>query len=120
MTAQTSTLDRFLSEISRLLRTQDGAELCSYLIIEPPYSNIYNALIVELRASYARSGSNNASNDALELKVHDSIPEARDGQDGATTWTAFIKFMSGYLGFLRDVDINNLYDTYGLLSELLG
>lgn len=116
----TPTLDRFVSEISRLLRTKNDAQLRDYLVIEPPYPDIYHTLIQELRSAYPVNKGNGSTDDALESKLSNALPEARDGVDGSATWSAFIKFMRGYLGFLRDVDTTNLLETYGFLSELLG
>ena len=110
------TLDRFLGEISRILRERNNTQLCEYLVIEPPFAETYNALIAELRNNY-RKGQN--QEDALETRCSNALPEAREGVDGSSSWTAFVKFMVHYLTFLRDVDVSNLLETYNLLSELL-
>ena len=109
----TPTLDQFLAEISTILRDQDGTKLNDFLIIEPPYSAIYDTLIEEIRQQYPKTNEN-----VLDSKITLALPEARDGLDGAS-WNAFIKFLVCYLAFLRDVDLSNLLHTYNLLSELV-
>ena len=44
-----------------------------------------------------------------------------DGNDDVevASWSAFSRFMVLYFGFLRDVDVSNLLETFGLLSEVL-
>ena len=110
----TSTLDKFLSEISNLLRSKNGLKLRDYLVIEPPFAQIYNQLITEIRSTYPKG-----QEDGLETKCSNALPEARDGVDGSASWTAFIKFMVQYFNFLREVDVSNLLETYNQLSELL-
>ncbi|KAK5140769.1 hypothetical protein LTR04_002855, partial [Oleoguttula sp. CCFEE 6159] len=109
----TATLDQFLGEIARIVRERNGAQLQDYLVIEPPYRELYNKMIVEIRQSFPKGRE-----DALEAKCSALLPEVRDGVDGAS-WTAFIKFIVQYFCFLKDVNIDNLLDTYNLLSELL-
>lgn len=109
----TSTLEQFISEISKILREKDALKLQDYLIIEPPYSNIYNAMIGELRHAFPKG-----TEDRLDAKCSSGLPEARNGEDDAP-WTAFVKFMVQYFCFLRDVNIENLLDTYNLLSDLV-
>lgn len=109
----TPTVDQFLGEISRLIRDGDGPQLQAYLVIEPPYGNLYHVMIRELRQSFSKGNE-----EALERKCSSSIPEAQGGGDVAS-WTAFTKFMVSYLVFLRDVDIQNLLQTYNLLNELV-
>lgn len=108
------TLNRFLGEISAILREQNGQRLQQYLVIEPPFAEIYNTLITEVRRTFPKD-----QEEALESRCNDLLPEARDGVDGSSSWTAFTKFMVAYFGFLRDVDVSNLLDTYNLLSDLL-
>lgn len=111
--ATTQTLDRFLSEISRLLRQKDGIQLQQYLIIEPPFSQQYQQIIQELRNAFPKSNE-----EALEQKCSNALPEAREGEDDAP-WTAFLKFVVQYFAFIRDVDTNSLLDTFTILSELV-
>jgi len=111
--AATNTLDRFLVEISKLLREKDAVRIQQYLIIEPPYSQQYQQIVQELRNAFPKG-----SEDTLEQKCSNALPEARDGEDDAP-WTAFLKFMMQYFVFLRDVDVANLLDTFTSLSELV-
>lgn len=110
----TATIDRFLGEISRIIREKNASQLREYLVIEPPYADIYNTLISELRRAHPKG-----QEDALDAKCSNALPGARDGVDGSSSWTAFVKFVVQYFCFLRDVDVSNLLETYNLLSELL-
>jgi len=113
MMTTSPTLDQFLAEISRILHERNALQLQDYLVIEPPYRDLYNAMITEIRHVFPKGSEGN-----LEAKCSAALPEARDGEDGQP-WTAFSKFMVQYLGFLRDVNIANLLDTYNLLTELV-
>jgi hypothetical protein len=96
----TPTLDQFLSEINRITLSKDSALLSTYLVIEPPYAPSYNTIISELRTTYPKSAE---SDTALEKKIV-RVVKVIDG---------------GNFGFLRDVDVGNLLETFGLLSEVL-
>jgi hypothetical protein len=116
-TMATPTLDQFLSEINRITLSKDSALLSTYLIIEPPYAPSYNTIINELRTSYPKGA---ASDTALEKKIV-KVVKVIDGGDDVeiASWSAFSRFMVLYFGFLRDVDVGNLLETFGLLSEVL-
>lgn len=109
----TPTCDRFLTEISRLLREKNAVQLQEYLIIEPPYSEQYQTIQREIRHAFPKG-----KEDSLLKKCTSALPEARNGEDDAT-WTAFINFMVQYFAFLRDVNVENLLETYDLLAELV-
>lgn len=109
----TPTLDQFVSEISSILHEKNGLQLQNYLVIEPPYQDLYNTMITEIRHVFPKG-----SEAALEVKCSAALIEARDKDDGLP-WTSFSKLMVQYFGFLRDVNIDNLLETYNLLSELL-
>lgn len=109
----TPTIDQFLTEISRIVREQNSTQLQDYLVVEPPYGQIYQSMISELRRSFPKG--NEA---ALEAKCESSIPEAQ-GNTESGSWSAFTKFMVQYLTFLRDVNTQNLLETYNLLNELV-
>lgn len=111
--AATQTCDRFLAEVSRLLREKNAAQLQEYLIIEPPYPEQYVIIQREVRNAFPKG-----KEDALLNKCTTALPEARNGEDDAT-WTAFINFMVQYFAFLRDVNVENLLDTYDHLAELV-
>lgn len=110
----TPTLDQFLQEISRILRSRNAQQVQEYLLVEPPYPHqVYYSMIDEIRQTCPKGNE-----DALEAKCSNALPEARDGEEGST-WTAFVKFIVVYFVFLRDVNVENLLDTYNLLSELV-
>ena len=119
----TPTTNTFLTEISNLLSNKDSQKLAQYLIIEPPYSQSYTTIIQELRRTHPKksssSSNNNNEDDALEAKVNAGLVGIKDAESNGSSWAAFCKFLSVYLGFLRDVDVGNLLETFGLLSEVL-
>jgi hypothetical protein len=114
----TRTLDQFLSEINRITLSKDSALLSTYLVIEPPYAPSYNTIISELRTTYPKSAE---SDTALEKKIVRVVKVIDGGNDDVevASWSAFSRFMVLYFGFLRDVDVGNLLETFGLLSEVL-
>ncbi|KAI5269352.1 hypothetical protein E4T47_07169 [Aureobasidium subglaciale] len=112
----TPTLDQFLLEINRITTLRDSALLSSYLVIEPPYATSYTTIITELRSQYPKG----QGEDALEKKITRVVKIIDGGDDfEVAAWSAFSRFMVLYFGFLRDVDVGNLLETWGLLSELL-
>ncbi|KAG2160921.1 hypothetical protein JADG_000660 [Aureobasidium aubasidani] len=125
--ATTPTLDQFLQEINRITTSKDSAQLSQYLVIEPPYATSYTTIISELRRVFPKANGNNNNNntnskndDALEKKIVRAVKIIDGGDDmEVAAWTAFARFMVLYFGFLRDVDVGNLLETYNLLSELL-
>lgn len=103
-------LDQFLAGIAELLKTRDGAKLQDYLQIEPPLPEIYAQMINELRQNYP------ASKDAeLHRRCEGVVPRSK----GGSSWSAFPVFMKLYFAFLRDVNVENLLETYNLLKGLL-
>ncbi|KAH0285751.1 hypothetical protein KCU62_g7278, partial [Aureobasidium sp. EXF-3399] len=113
----TPTLDQFLTEINRITLSKDSAQLSQYLVIEPPYAPSYTTIINELRATYPKGGDSDA---ALEKKIVKAVKVIDGGDDvEVASWSAFSRFMVLYFGFLRDVDVGNLLETFGLLSEVL-
>jgi len=105
--------DQFLSEIGKIIEAKDGQQLRDYLVIEPPYGDLYASMISELRHGFPRG-----SETILETRCASYLAVTL-GSDEDLPWSAFVKFMVHYLGFLRDVDTNNLLDTYNSLSELV-
>lgn len=66
------------------------------------------------------NNTNSKNDDALEKKIVRAVKIIDGGDDmEVAAWTAFARFMVLYFGFLRDVDVGNLLETYNLLSELL-
>ena len=108
----TPTLDSFLSSVAGLIQNRDGVKLQDFLQIEPPLSPAYHEMIGELRRSYPRDGRND---EQLLTKCESLVPSTESG----TSWSAFPLFLRLYLMFLRDVNVDNLLETYDLLKGLL-
>ncbi|KAE8382341.1 hypothetical protein BDV26DRAFT_278132 [Aspergillus bertholletiae] len=104
-------LDRFLSGISDIIRNRDGSKLQDFLQIEPPLSDIYRQMVEELRRQYP-NGSKEAD---LLRRCEGLVPRTKNG----SSWTAFPTFMKLYFTFLRDVNVDNLLETYNLLKGLV-
>ena len=94
----TPMLGQFLVAVNGFVQYKNEAQLADYLALEPPFGEHYGHMIRELKQQYSRGAE-----DALEKKCSQSLPAAREGEDGAP-WTQFIKFMVQYLSYLRDVD----------------
>ncbi|GIK06003.1 hypothetical protein Aspvir_010121 [Aspergillus viridinutans] len=108
----TPVLDRFLAGIADLVKERDGAKLQDFLQIEPPLPDVYRQMVDELRQQYP-SGSPKEAN--LLRRCEEVVPRAK----GASSWAAFPTFMKLYFSFLRDVNVDNLLETYNLLKGLL-
>ena len=109
----TPTIDKFLSELARILRQKNGVQLQDYLILEPPLPPLYNIIVNELRQAFP--GGNQ---DVLEAKCKAMLPEDEEGDEGGS-WTAFISFLVQYFAFLRDVNVDHLVETHDMLKALL-
>ncbi|KZF25181.1 hypothetical protein L228DRAFT_243975 [Xylona heveae TC161] len=109
----TPTVEKFLLEVSRVLRERNGPQLQDILVIEPPLPPLYNLMVNELRNAFP-----SGQDDALEDKCTRALPEYVEMEDGSS-WTAFIKFMRQYFCFLRDVNVENLVETFQLLRNLV-
>ncbi|MCJ1249300.1 hypothetical protein MMC30_006523 [Trapelia coarctata] len=108
-----STIDAFLTELNQILRAKNGAKLQDYLVIEPPFSSVYSAMVAELRQNFPSENQ-----DALEVKCKQLLPE--DDESGAGgSWTAFISFLVQYFAFIRDVNVDHLMETHDMLKALL-
>ena len=122
--AGTQTAVQFLAEVGQLVTRQDGGKLKDFLPIEPQFAPAYNQIIQELRLAFPRPGRNAPleEEEALEKAVEDmcrpALAQAIESPDGAV-WTSFIGFMASYLGYLRDLDVGNLWETYNSLQTLL-
>ncbi|KAK1064003.1 hypothetical protein LTR74_009070 [Friedmanniomyces endolithicus] len=110
----TPLLGQFLVQVNGFVQARNETGLADWIALEPPFNEQYGAMIREVQIAYPRG-----SEDALEKRCSSALKAAVDGDDGSP-WTAFIKFMAQYLGYLRDVsaDVNRYLDTYALLSEL--
>ncbi|KAE8341756.1 hypothetical protein BDV24DRAFT_162980 [Aspergillus arachidicola] len=104
-------LDKFLSGISEIIRNRDGSKLQDFLQIEPPLSDIYRQMVEELRQQYP-NGPKEAD---LLRRCEGLVPRTKNG----SSWTAFPTFMKLYFTFLRDVNVDNLLETYNLLKGLV-
>lgn len=110
----TPLLGQFLVAINGFIQVRNEAGLADYIALEPPFSPHYESMINELKEAYPKG-----NDQALENKCSQALRAAREGADGSP-WTAFVKFMVQYLGYLRDVriDVSRYLETYELLSEL--
>ena len=107
------TLDRFLGEIARILVAKNGGELQDYLLLEPPYPPLYQAIVSELQQVFPKG-----RDDALENKCKSLLPEDEEGERGGT-WSPFNTFIMQYFNFIRDVNPQQLVQTYEQLKSLL-
>ncbi|KAE8154903.1 hypothetical protein BDV25DRAFT_147183 [Aspergillus avenaceus] len=108
----TPVLDRFLSGIDNLVKSRDGAKLQDFLQIEPPLSDVYQQMVAELRQRYPEGSPAEAD---LLRRCEALVPRTK----GSSSWTAFPTFMKQYFTFLRDVNVENLLETYDRLKGLL-
>lgn len=111
MAGQTPILDQFLQGVAELIQNRDGAKLQDYLQIEPPLSDIYQRMIQELRQRYQGTQGEHE----LQQRCEGLVPRTK----GSSSWTAFPTFMKLYFTFMRDVNVDNLLETYNLLKGLL-
>lgn len=103
-------LDQFLAGIGDLVKRRDGAKLQDFLQIEPPLPDIYRQMVNELRQRYP------SEQDAeLQRRCEGLVSRAK----GGSPWPAFPIFMKLYFAFLRDVNVDNLLETYDMLKGLL-
>ena len=108
----TPTLDLFLQEIAGTLRGKNGARLQDLLLLEPPFTPIYETLINELRQVFPQDRQ-----DSLEQKLDRILPK-EDGNTG-WSWPSFVIFLVQYFAFIRDVDVSQLVQTHTDLKALL-
>ncbi|KAK4613857.1 PCI domain-containing protein [Fulvia fulva] len=111
----TPILGQFLVAINGFIKADNEAGITDYMVIEPPYSDMYNKLISELQQNFPPG-----SEEVLEEKCRHVLSHARDGVNGSPSWSQFIRFVAQYLSFLRDVDMDQskYLQTYELLVEL--
>ncbi|KAF2687597.1 hypothetical protein K458DRAFT_167127 [Lentithecium fluviatile CBS 122367] len=114
-------LTQVCSEVNGALQRRDGVFLASILAIEPPFTPIYEQLIVGLRATYPAN-----TNDAigrLERDIRAIVGETEESEDAdgrpVPRWGAMVTFLASWMAFIRDVDVLNLLKTYEDLSELI-
>jgi hypothetical protein len=112
MAGQAPILDEFLGGLAVQIQNRDGAKLQDFLQIEPPLSDAYQRMIQELRERYPAGPQ---SDSELLQRCEALVPRTK----GGSSWTAFPTFMKLYFTFLRDVNTDNLLDTYNQLKGLL-
>lgn len=106
----TTVLDKFLAGIADLVKARDGVKLQDFLQIEPPLPDIYRQMVDQLRQHYP------LEQDAeLQRRCEGLVPRTK----GGSSWSAFPTFMRLYFAFLRDVNVDNLLETYDMLKGLL-
>ncbi|KAJ5260845.1 hypothetical protein N7524_008478 [Penicillium chrysogenum] len=108
---QTPVLDQFLGSLQELVQNRDGAKVQDFLQLEPPLSDIYQRMVSELRQYYAPGSK--ADTELLQ-RCEPLVPRSKGG-----SWTAFPTFVKLYLIFLRDMNTDNLLETYNQLKALL-
>ncbi|KAK2749396.1 hypothetical protein FQN57_006328 [Myotisia sp. PD_48] len=111
-TTNTPVLDSFMGDIREFVQSRHGTKLQDYLQLEPPLAPIYNQMVSELRQTYPR----NENKDSELLAKCEKIASSATSE---STWSAFPLFMRLYFTFLRDVNVENLLETYNLLKDLL-
>lgn len=109
--AATPILDQFIGSVADLIQSRDGAKLQDFLQIEPPLSDIYQQMIAELRQQYPPGPE---SDTVLQQRCEVLVPKT-----SGSSWSAFPTFMRLYFTFMRDVNVENLLETYNLLKGLL-
>lgn len=109
----TPVLDNFLASVAELVRDRDGVKLQDFLQIEPPLPDIYRQLADELKSHYPAGPQGDAE---LLKRCETLVPR---GRGAGSPWTPFPAFMKLYLTFLRDVNVENLLETYNMLKGLL-
>ncbi|EKV06942.1 PCI/PINT associated module [Penicillium digitatum] len=107
---QTPVLDQFLGSLQELVQKRDGAKVQDFLQLEPPLSDIYQRMISELRDHYTLGPK--TDNELLQ-RCEPLVPRSKG------SWTAFPTFVKLYLTFLRDMNTDNLLETYNQLKALL-
>ncbi|KAL4816775.1 hypothetical protein BDW67DRAFT_184592 [Aspergillus spinulosporus] len=108
----TPVLDRFITSLAEIVRDRDGAKLQDFLQIEPPLPDVYRQMVDELRQNYPNGSTKEAE---LLRRCEGLVPRSK----GSSAWTAFPTFMKLYFCFLRDVNVDNLLETYDMLKMLL-
>lgn len=110
----TPVLDNFCSEITELIRTRNGSRLQDYLQVEPPLPEVYTQMVTELRGRYPKGA---AGKEAELVKKCESLMPSRTRS--GSPWIPFPILMRLYFTFIRDVNVENLLETYELLKGLL-
>lgn len=70
---------QFCNEVNTAIRQRDARQLQNVLVLEPPFSPIYEQLIAELRRAYPATDAGSESR--LEDVVRNSVSEIGEGED---------------------------------------
>lgn len=108
---QTPVLDQFIASLQEIVQNRDGSKLQDFLQLEPPLSEIYQRMIDELQNHL----SSPRAEAGILQRCERLVPRTRSG----SSWTAFPTFVKLYLVFLRDMNTENLLETYNQLKALL-
>src|SRR5215471_14974049 len=101
---------QFASFLNNAINNQDGQALLKLLPIEPPFDSDYGRLLDEIFSVFK-------SLDSLKASIRTSIAViAKDDKDA---WHAFSDFLATYFEFIRNLNVENLLETYEKLSYLL-
>jgi tetratricopeptide (TPR) repeat protein len=117
---QNSIETQFCNTVNAALQSHDGGKLRSILIIEPPFDHIYQQLIDSLKKRYPNNAA--SSEEALESVLRNGVPETQESEDDkghpVPAWGAMVSFLAGWMAFIRDVNVDNILDTYERLADL--
>ena len=110
----------FCNEVNTALRNRDADKLQSILVLEPPFEPIYQQLIASLQSKFP--SSDGKSEKRLEDVVRRMVTETGEGEDGEgrpiANWNPMVSFLVGWMAFIRDINLENLLETYERLSDL--
>ena len=107
----TPVLDRFIFDVTEVVKARDAKKLLDYLHIEPPFPDVYRDLIEELRRHYPSSSQRGET--GLLGRCENVLSRHNN------KWTAFPTFLKLYLSFIRDLNPDNLLETYNALRVLV-
>lgn len=110
MASSKSILQRFLAVLDNDINTGNGDALQKLLPIEPPFNSDYIHMLEEIRLSFSDPQD-------LQEFIRDRINVS--GGDDPDAWYAFPDFIVNYFNFIRDVNVENLLETYEMLSNLI-
>jgi hypothetical protein len=108
--AKSALLSQFIGLLNMAIAGQNGELLKSVLPIEPPFKSDFVKLIDDVFTRYSDL-------DSLKEDLKLGIPVA--AQDDKDAWQAFPDFLVDWLGFIRTVNVENLLETYDMLSNLI-
>jgi hypothetical protein len=110
MASSNQLLRRFLGVLDNVINTGNGGGLQELLPIEPPFNSDYIHMLEEISSSFSDP-------QVLQEFIRDRINVS--GGDDPDAWYAFPDFIVNYFNFIRDVNVENLLETYEMLSNLI-